>query len=181
MYHDRETIAAVVIVTWISAMILLAMSLSSGCASLPHDTQPSPGANDTADTIWRTVRSTDWLASLFIVGFVCSLIAAGMGFGKLGLLSAFSCVAGLFLKAAFSQPWFYAVAGLLVLASTCLVIAGIAWKNKALREIVVGVQKVKQENGASAVVSSIMQDNQSKPTQALVQQIKGELKVKGEI
>ncbi len=161
-------------------ILMLVCILVLGCASIPTDT-PKETISSGTQIIWKTIASTDWLSSIFLMGFVCSIVGIGLGMTKLGVSCAVACVAGLFLKSALSALWFYQAAALVVLASILIVIAGIIFKNKAIKELIIGVQAIKTETPGSKPVSDIMKENQSKPTVALVNQVKAELKTKGVI
>jgi hypothetical protein len=172
------------ILNWIllllgTVLIVLFLMTLGGCKILQPVDNPPP-SSDTGKIIWNTVSSMDWLGSLFLLGFVCSIIGAGLGFKKLGITCAASCVAGLFLKSALSTLWFYQAAALIVLASFLIVIAGIIYKNRAIVELIIGAQNLKKE-AVTIPVSEVMQAAQSKTTQQLVDQVKSDLKLKGKI
>ena len=161
-------------------MLIGVFNALSGCASLP---QPSvlDSASSNTQIIMKTIRSTNWISSLLMIGFVMGLIAAfGLDFKQLGLVTSGACIAGLFLSAAMSNLWFYIGAGLVVFASILIVIAGLVWKHKAIVEIVTGVEELKQ-GGDPKEDSKLLSASQSKHTQLMVQEVKAKLKVGGKI
>lgn len=184
------------IVDWLLVLVLAIMLIQilivlSGCAALQKTVNPVP-STPSQQIINNVIHSTDWLGSLFLLGFVCSVIGAGLGFKKLGIVCALSCISGLFLKSALSTLWFYQAAALIVLASILIVIAGIIYKNRAIVELILGIQKVKESNhpyvtnnGESELnkveVNNTLQSVQTKLTRKLVSQIKNDLKLKGKI
>lgn len=178
------------IIWWIfvlSTIFTIAITLIlTGCAVTQPYNPTAPISNNTT-VIWKVIQSTDWLASLFMVGFVLGIIGVGLGFGKLGLVSSFACVAGLFLKASMSNVWFYTAAGLIVVASALIVLAGIVTKNKALRELVQGIQQgktaISEIHGLEEkeLINTQLKDSQSKTTRQVVESIKAYLKIKGQI
>ena len=115
------------------------------------------------------------MVSFLLLGFVLGLVGAfGLGFKKLGLVVSGSCIAGIFLTAAVSNTWFYIGAGLVVFASIVIVIAGLLLRNKAITELVSGIQEIKEEGD-----NEKLKETQSKNTQRLVQNVKSKLKLKG--
>ena len=167
-------------IVFILMLMAIANTLLSGCAALPNSqTSFMDGASTNTQIIYQTIRSINWVASLLLVGVVLGLIAAfGLGFKQLGLVTSGACVAGLFLSAAMSNTFFYVAAGLVVLASIIFVIAGLIWKHRAMVELVKGGNELLRAIPAPKTVKKTLQEQQSKHTQSMVQQIKGKLKVK---
>ncbi len=184
--NDRYELRCIIygaLIGLIMIMIMIALLLG-GCNSQLHDgNNPiSPGTK----IIYETIRSTDWLISLFLIGCVAGLFA-GLNGLKIGWLGAASCIGGILIKSALSTIWIYWFMSFCLAGCILAVIASILLKNKALIEIIKGVQKAKDgmvvvdgENPAK-VALEVELGHQSKPTQKLVQLIKGDLKVKGEI
>lgn len=160
---------------WIICVIALLVMLC-GCASTQtHNT--SPPATTTQTIIWNTVRSTDWLFSILLIGSVAGVFA-GLNGMKSGWMAVVACISGLFLKAALTSTWVYWFCGLLFVGSLTLGIVSIIWKNKAIKDLIVGGNYLKQHVEAS-VSSEIFKAAQSKDTVALVNNIKAKLKTKG--
>jgi hypothetical protein len=146
-----------------------------GCQTWPN---PIPNTVPGSTTIISNViKSTDWLASLFLIGFACSIVGMGLGMVKLGGVCAAGCIAGLFLKSALSVTWFYPAAALITLASITIVVAGLLYHKQYLQELVIGTQKLKDKVGAEA--SNILGSVQSQSTMNVVNQVKADLKSKG--
>jgi hypothetical protein len=162
--------------------VLIAFSVTiwilflSGCASIPtHNI--SPPIPTTPTIIWNTVRSTDWLFSLLLIGSVAGVFA-GLNGMKSGWMAVAACISGLFLKAALTSTWVYWFCGLLFVGSLTLGIVSIIWKNNALKDLIVGGNYLKQHVDTS-VSSEIFKTSQSKDTVVLVNNIKAKLKTKG--
>ncbi len=162
--------------------VLIAFSVTiwilflSGCASTPtHNT--SPPSSTTQTIIMNTIKSTDWLFSLLLMGSVAGVFA-GLNGMKSGWMAVVACISGLFLKAALTSTWVYWFCGLLFVGSMTLGIVSIMWKNRGLTDLIIGGNYLKQHVDKS-VASTIFQTSQSKDTVALVNNIKAKLKTKG--
>lgn len=160
-------------------MLLAAINtLISGC----HVLQPVEKVTTNTEILYRTIKSTNWMLSFLMIGFVLGLIGSfGLGFKKLGLVTSGACVAGIFLSAAISNAWFYIGAGLVVFASILIVIVGLLLKNNAIKEIILGVEDIKEHYKGTpdyARVKNYLQVQQAKETQQLVQEVKTKIKLK---
>ena len=157
-----------------------------------------------AQVITKTVKSTDWLMTLFIVVSVLGIIAGLHGL-KSGWLVVAGCVAGAGMKAAFSIASTYILSGLIfvgVIAVVMVVVTIRSMKAKvnlgakfqdAFKDVVGKVQDTKDElkskiglsglgaktmelEARSALIAIKTHLNQQKPeTQQLVTKIKKEI------
>lgn len=155
-------------------------TLISGC----HVLQPVEHVTTNTEVLYETIKSTNWIASFLLIGFVLGLIGAfGLGFRKIGLATSMACVAGIFLSAALSNLWFYVGAGLVVFASILIVVIGLFLKHRAITEIVTGVQSIRNNvlnSKTDNLAKQMLRSKQSKETQQMVQEIKTRMKLKGE-
>lgn len=181
---------ALTVGAWV-ALIVLA-TIIGGCVAAQPRPSPVPVQPPT-QIIWNTIQSTDWLMSLLLIGCVLGLFA-GLNGLKAGWLGVISCIGGLALKAALTNTYVYWLCGFLFVGSVLVALASILYKNTALREIIKGVQNAKtmldnvnpmSGNNFGGKLHNAVNDNlgsvQSKPTQKLVQYVKADLKIKGEI
>lgn len=165
-------------------MLFGVIALLCGCSILqPGQNVVTEPITNTTNVIYETIKSTNWVISFLMLGFVLGLIAAfGLGFKQLGLVTSGACVAGIFLSAAISNTWFYIGAGLVVFASILIVVAGLLLKHKAITELVTGVQSVRKnflDSQMQEPVKKLLQKEQSKQTQKIVQETKAKIKLKG--
>lgn len=181
-----------IIVFAIVLCVLLIYILCGGC--WPSASPPAEPFKPPTQIIREVIHSTNWLFSGGIIVVFLGTVAGLHGL-KSGWLVVIAAILSLSLKAAFSVVWLYWVLACLGVAGLLLVIAGILWKNTALKEIIVGVQEVKTQNNKNHTYKNIFGDHhvdkigvnqtlkstQTKSTQKLVQKIKGKLKKNGGI
>jgi len=165
----------------ILAALLFLGFFTSGCALLQRrDTStvaPSPGVR-----LWETVKKSNWLVSLAIPIVALGAVAVFNGSSKLGFSAIiFGCV-NLFMALATARfALWMAIFGLI--GSGLAVAVSILSKNKALIEIIKGVQIFKNNELEPDSVRHLKGElgRQSSSTQKIVQEIKTDLKAKGEI
>ena len=169
-------------------VLLIALFFVSGCASLGggHNVPINQGVDNTGvGSINLPLPDFGGLPSLLLVGFVLSVVGIGLGFAKLGGVTAIACVAGLLLRSVLSVGWFIYLSAFILLATILVVAAGIVFKNKALKEIIVGIQEYKAgvltEKADVECVNDVLKSNQSSITQKLVKAVKNKLKLNGVI
>ena len=133
---------------------------------------------DAGQQLWTTVKKSNWLVTLAIPIIALGAVAMFNGAGKLGMSAIiFGCV-NLFMALATARfALWMAVFGLV--GSGLAVAVSILAKNKALKEIITGVQEYKGSKTSNEVLNGALAATQSTPTQRLVQKIKTELKFKG--
>jgi hypothetical protein len=171
---------------WTAAIIwsveVILMIFLSGCASFPtHENLPDVIHTPTQQIIYESIKSTDWLLSLLMVGCVLGIFS-GLNGMKTGWAGVAACVGGIVLKAALSSTYVYWLCGALFIGCVLAAIASILWKNKAIAEIIIGTNKLKNDVGNSVTIvdaNKVLSDEQSKDTRALVNQVKAKLKTKG--
>ncbi len=176
----------VVISPWIATIILLLIigivAVCSGCSTLQGNN--TIGVIPTAgEQLWKAAKSSNWLVTLSIVGIAASVFATLNG-SKTGIAGIAACSVSLFMALAVARfAWWMALFGMV--GSTGLVAASILARKKALVEIIKGVQNVKksilQPMERTDLTNGYLEQVQSKPTKKIVQGIKTDLKLKGEI
>lgn len=166
-------------------MVLWCLFNLTGCSMIPIQQADSVIDNPippATKVIWKTIKSTDWLASLFIL-CIAGGVFAGLNGLKAGWVAVISALVGLVVKAGMSNVYMYWGCGLILLAVIVLVIVSIVIKNKAIKELICGTQKLRDEfilqDRDTAV--KVLAENQSKETTKLVLNTKANLKLKGKI
>jgi len=168
-------------------LVGLMIALINGCTLLQSSgnwfkPKPEPIPANPTGQLWQTVKKSNWTTTIAIPIIALGAVAAFNGMVKLGMSAAiFGCV-NLFMGLATARfAMWMAVFGLI--GSVVTVATSILMKNKALIEIIRGVQKFKEGSIDRPTKETLKQvlKIQSKPTQKLVQNIKTNLKLKGEI
>lgn len=165
---------------------LILILLVAGCACLGLPTKPTtPIIPSPIDQLWNVAKGVNWLATVSILGIAIGVFGLMNG-SKFGVPAAVASCVSLFMTLAVARfALWMAVCGLI--GSVLVCIASILLKNKALVEIIKGVQKAKdntiEDSGGLPAIELLKQElgKQTKSTQKIVQQIKGNLKVSGEI
>lgn len=157
-------------------LIVVFLIFIGGCALFQHHPSISVSPKPVSQ-MWETVKKSDWLVTVSIVGIAIGTFAFING-SKIGLPAIISCCVSLFMTLAVAQyaAWM-AICGLIGSILACGV--SILLRKKALIEIIKGAQSLKSSMGNRG--GEFLKTFQSKPTQKLVQQIKTDLKLKGEI
>jgi hypothetical protein len=172
-----NTLIFVIFLYTIGMILFLSFALTSGCASIPqnNDTKPVVTSNQ---VIIQAIKSTDWILSLMLIGSVVGLFAGFNGL-KTGFAGTAACVGGIFLKAALTSTYVYWFSGFIFIGCVLAAIASILYKNRAVKDLIVGTQFLKQAVPDKDRVANIFDLSQTNPTKQLVNQIKSSLKSKG--
>lgn len=121
----------------------------------------------------KIVQSTNWLVTLSIIGVGAGFFSFLNGNGNgIRIMGACFIVISLVLMVAKYAAWiaFLTMAGAVVLLGYTIII-----KTKAIKEIIAGVQRVKDINVAiddRKIVNETLQNTQSASTQAVVKDVK---------
>jgi len=144
-----------------------------------------PGQRDTINQpstpsgqLWHTVRKSNWLITLAIPIIALGAVAMFNGAGKLGMSAIiFGCV-NLFMALATARfALWMGVFGLI--GSGLAVIASILVKNKALEEIICGVQNYRKSKAEHDDLDAhLAAEQKTKSTQHIVRNIKTNLELK---
>jgi MFS family permease len=160
---------------------LILILLIAGCACLGLPTKPTtPIIPTPLEQLWNAAKQSNWLVSLSILGIAAGVFALMNG-SKIGIPAAIASCVSLFMTLAVARfaTWM-AVCGIVGSVLACA--ASILLKNKAVKELILGVQRVKESNGNKDEINKLVTEGvQTKSTQKLVQKIKSNLKVSGEI
>ena len=158
----------------------------SGCSLLP-----TGGGGSTITTVptaaqqlFKAAKNSNWLVTLSILGIAAGAFAFLNG-SKIGLPCIGASCISLFMALAVARfSMWMAVFGLIgSLASVCI---SVLVKNRAVKEIVMGVQESKGDFGhqwsnRKDAINESQKNAQSKSTQKLVSKIKSQLKLKGKL
>ena len=183
-----ETIKRAIYWAVILVFFCILFNILSGCAIVEQiGSILSPDTEQIIPTVpkeqlWQTIKglTPNWLAIPVI-----ALGAAAMfnGAAKLGMSCIIFGSVNLFMALATSRFGFWmALCGLI--GSMAAVAASIVVKNKAVKELIFGIQEIKDTQDSAVqfpmVIKSIL-NKQTKTTQKLVQQIKMKAKLKGKL
>jgi hypothetical protein len=135
-------------------------------------------------SMWSTVSRSNKLVPFAIPIIAIGAVVAFNGMAKMGMSCIiFGCV-NLFMSLATSRfALWMSIFGLI--GSAAAVAASILIKNKAVRELIMSAQKLKEATTTSPidkeVANKVLAEEQSTFTQRIVQQVKLSLKFKGEL
>ena len=166
-------------------LMLLILITVSGCSAIGSKSgdildKDNISMNPTAK-MYEVVSKSNWAVSLCLIGFVISVFAFLNG-SKVGLAGMGASAAGMFMGLALARfAMWMAVFGLI--GSLVAGLASILAKKKALTEIIVSVQKVREgfQVGGTVTANSVddvLEISQSKTTRKLVAAEKHKLKLK---
>ena len=170
----------------ISILIFILISLCliaglSSCSLLPTGGGSTISTVPTAaQQLFKAAKNSNWLVTISILGIAAGAFAFLNG-SKIGLPCIGASCISLFMALAVARfsTWM-AVFGLI--GSLASVGISVLVKNKAVKEIVMGTQIVKDSQEInSSIVNDILVENQTKSTQKLVQSVKSKLKLEGKI
>ena len=177
---NRELIGYFVMYILLGLLILICYL--GGClpsCNYPGNTGGVPG-NDTNGTVKSTVNIMNWLLAASVLGIGLSVFSIANGV-KLGFAGIATSIVMIIVTLAITK-YSAIIAGfgliLTLIGAVLLVSYSIFIKNKAIKEIIIGVQKLKKSVSDG---SKTLADEQSKSTQSLVDKVKNNLKVNGQI
>jgi len=158
-------------------LLLLSTIFLPACASL-KEKPPKPVPPSSVEEMYKAARTSNWLVTLSILGIAGGIFATLNG-QKWGMAVVVSCSVALFMSLAVSRFAFWlALCGLIGSVGLCIV--SIVVRKRALVQIIKGGELFKKNpdidfNHAQTVAQK------SKSTRRIVQNIKTDLKLKGEI
>jgi len=167
-------------------MCIALMGCHGGNVSWPWNKPPQmindPIPPTPSQQLWETVKksNSNWLVTLAIPIIALGAVAMFNGAGKLGMSAIiFGCV-NLFMALATARfALWMSIFGLI--GSGLAVAASILSKNRALMEIITGVQNYRKTVDTNHIDSELKAAQESPTTQRIVQNVKTKLKLKGEI
>ena len=167
-------------------LVLMCVLILSGCAALGKLTGPTPVAElptTATQQLMQTVAGTNWLLTLAIIGVGAGFFAFLNGSSK-GLQFMAACFVTLSLIIGLTRysAWIAASA---MIGAVALMVYSVLVKNKALKEVVEGVQRVREigllpgSGDTEAIikrnVDSFLHAAESKTTEGIVKAVKGTL------
>ena len=184
--------AMLIIICFLLGLVVL--TSMSGCkyaervANAVFNVQPEQ--NDTiiptpTGQLWQAVKKSDWLVTFSILGIAAGVFAFLNG-SKMGIPAIASCCVSLFMALAVARfATYMAVCGMI--GSCAAVGISVLVKNRALKEIIFGVQNIKnniqddsKENHDNFNLA-LKEAQKHKSTKKIVQKIKSKAKLKGEL
>ncbi len=149
----------------LSGCSLFQMSSADKIASLPETPQQQ---------LFQTLAKTNWLFTLSVVGVGAGFFAFLNGSSKgLQFMAACFVVISLIIGLTRYSAWIAAIA---MIGTVCLMAYTMLVKNKALKEVVQGVQNIREEVSTDHyIVDTELNSTQSKTTKAIVKSVKGKL------
>ena len=177
-FTDVLLIAAVIVLLVVMAMI------SGGCSILQPRANPGDVLADLPTTgteaMFQTLKKANWLYTLSIVGVGAGFFAFLNGSSK-GIQVMASCFVVLSLIIGMTK-YSAVIAAIAMIGAVCLMIYSTLIKGKALREVIQGVEKIRDfpidptvNNTLAASVIPLLNSVQSKTTKAIVKAVKGKL------
>jgi len=183
-FTDALLIAAVIVLLIVMAMI------SGGCSILQPRANPGDALADLPTTgteaMFQTLKKANWLYTLSIVGVGAGFFAFLNGSSK-GIQVMASCFVVLSLIIGMTK-YSAVIAAIAMIGAVCLMIYSTVIKGKALREVVAGVQDVREAKfivnqsalpnssiGMAGAITEMLDSVQSKTTKAIVKAVKGKL------
>lgn len=157
-------------------LILSVILFFSGCALFQPRSDSGSITNlptTAKEAMFQTLTKTNWLFTLSVVGVGAGFFAFLNGSSKgLQLMAACFVVLSLIIGLTRYSAWIAAVA---MIGAGCLMVHSVLIRNKAMREIVQGVQEVRTDSSMEKVKdwsNAILDRFQSDPTRKIVKKIK---------
>lgn len=169
-------------IIWI--LFIIGILLLSGCAIFGGQSDSLAQLPETPEQqLFQTIAKTNWLLTATIIGCGAGFFAFLNGSSKgLQFMAACFVVISLIIGLARYSAW---IAAISMIGTVCLMVYSVLVRNKAMREVVQGVQDIRDEptfnqfvggpgNTALAndIVNEYLDEVQSKTTKAIVKQVK---------
>lgn len=157
--------ALIIIAIMCNGCSLLQMSGADKLAALPETPKQQ---------LFQTLAKTNWLFTLSVVGVGAGFFAFLNGSSKgLQFMAACFVVISLIIGLTRYSAWIAAVA---MIGTVCLMVYSVLVKNKALKEVVEGVQDIREIPATDRYdIDTALDKVQAKTTKALVKVVKGKL------
>ncbi len=158
-------------------LLLSVMLFLNGCAILQPKTAGDKLANLPTtgnQAMFQTLKGNNWLFTLSIIGVGAGFFAFLNGSSK-GLQFMAACFIVISLIIGVTK-YSALIAAIAMIGTICLMIYTMLVKNKALREVVQGVQDIREDSTIdNLTVDTNLNNTQSKITKAIVKKIKAAL------
>ena len=173
-----------VVLVIIMVLLLLFIMFAGGCSLF----QMSPADKIAAlpetpqQQLFQTIAKTNWLFTLSVLGVGAGFFAFLNGSSK-GLQFMAACFVVISLIIGITR-YSIVIAVLSMIGTVCLMVYSVLVKRKALREVIQGVELIRDDartdpDNVSTLsdygIKSLLSDAQSKTTKAIVQVVKGKL------
>ena len=180
----KSVIGFTIILMLCLILIIFLATISSGCSLL----QMSPADKIAAlpetpqQQLFQTIAKTNWLFTLSVLGVGAGFFAFLNGSSK-GLQFMAACFVVISLIIGITR-YSIVIAVLSMIGTVCLMVYSVLVKRKALREVIQGVELIRDDartdpDNVSTLsdygIKSLLSDAQSKTTKAIVQAVKGKL------
>ncbi len=167
----------------LAALLLIFTAFGGGCAMFQPGGNPGDALADLPTTgseaMFQTLKKQNWLFTLSVVGVGAGFYAFLNGSSK-GIQVMASCFVVLSLIIGMTK-YSAIIAAVAMIGAVCLMIYSTLVKGKALKEVVTGVQIIREEEGQAGdddplfAMNGILSSTQSKTTKAIVKAVKGRL------
>ncbi len=168
-------------------LIVMCLVLLTGCSILGLTKSAAPVMPETAkEQLFQAISGTNWLLTLTVVGCGAGFFAFLNGSSK-GLQFMAACFVTLSIVLGINRysAW---IAGITMVGAVCLVVYTVLAKNRALKEIVQGVQNVRESSfilndpalpnksiNMAKTITESLDEVQSAVTKSIVRAVKGTL------
>jgi len=154
-------------------LMCIAIQFLSGCALCPQPVEETIIPTTSQEALMIAVQKTNWLVTISILGIAASAVALFNG-SKNAIPIAVGCFVALTLSLMVARfAYVLALGGTVV--SVALSVYGIYVKSKAIKEIVAGVQKYKNERMTDGPTLRERLAKQSPSTKTIVKEVKAKL------
>lgn len=163
-------------------LLIIAAGVLSSCASLPIKPDV-PIALTPQQQLTQMVSGTNWVVTLMLFGVGAGFFAFLNGNSK-GLQAMAACFVVLSLALGIAR-YSLVISAITMIGAVCLMVYTVLVKNKALKEVVTGVQKIREDfrndSGgavlplAKNIIDGILDKMESTSTKQAVKEIKATL------
>jgi len=156
-------------------LVLAIITILTGCSLLP--TSNNPIQTTPVKQLTNVVYKLSWMPMLSVLGIAGGVFALMNGF-KWGLSAIVACGVSLFMSLATARySGFMAICGLV--GSILIMVGSVIVKNKALIEIITGIEKAKANSEHREYIKAVVNEHiapaQTKHTKNIVKAIKSKL------
>ena len=166
---NKSSLTSIIECIIIAVVILIILVILSGCALFQRT--PDPIALTTGQQWTKTLSQTHWLVTFSILGAGAGFLSFLNGYGKgLRILAACLLVASLTLMISWYGKWL-AIIG--IVGSIGLFGYTIITKNKALKQVIGGIDTFKKYPTDMGVINDALELHQTKTTKSIVKSLRG--------
>ena len=163
------------------AVILIIIALNSGCSLFQMSGADRLGSLPTTgpEAMFQTLKKANWLFTIAVLGSGAGFYAFLNGSNK-GLQFMAACFVVISLIIGITR-YSAVIAVVSLIGAVCLMIYSTLVKGKALREVIQGVQTIREDVGEASNddalfgINGVLSATQSKTTKAIVKAVKDKL------